>query len=108
MTSIKIIQGDTIPLNTQLSWADGTNVDLTSASSVKFMMMKWGSIIATVSAACTIVTPIEGIVKYTWGAGETDTVGFYQVQWEITYTDGTIYTVPTDGKKYLIITGELG
>lgn len=108
MTSIKVIQGDTIPLTTQLNWGDGTYIDLSFASTVKFMMTAWGSIIATVSDECVIVTAAEGIVRYTWHAGETDTVGFYGVQWEITYTDGTIYTVPTDGKKYLIITGELG
>ena len=108
MTSIKVTKNDTVALSTQLTWGDGSNVDLTSASSVKFMMTAWGAIATTVNSACTIVSAIDGIVKYTWGAGETSAVGFYNVQWEITYGDGTIYTVPTDGKKYIIISGELG
>ena len=108
MTSIKITQNDTVPLSTQLRWGNGDYVDLSAASSVKFLMMEWGSVTAIVSGDCTIVTANEGIVRYTWGIDETSTNGFYRVQWEITYTDGTTYTVPTDKHEYLLISGDLG
>ena len=108
MTSIKITQNDTVPLTMQLEWDDGTDIDLTAASSVKFMMTLWGETTPTVDATCAIVTADEGIVRYTWDTAETATVGLYSVQWEITYSDATILTVPTSGKRYLLISGELG
>ena len=39
----------------------------------------------------------DAIVRYKWAAGDTDTVGSFDVQWEITWPGSEPQTVPTKG-----------
>jgi len=43
------------------------------------------------------VTALEGLVRYNWTAADTDTVGSYQAEFEVTYADASIETFPNDG-----------
>ena len=55
------------------------------------------SSITKVDASASIVTPAAGTVQYDWDAADTDTIGSYQAEFEVTYVDGTIETFPNDG-----------
>jgi hypothetical protein len=89
-----IKQGDTRPyLRRTLKDADGTAIDLTSAT-VRFHMNSGDQSI--VDAAATVITAASGIVEYRWQSGDTDIVGLHKAEFEITLSDATVLTVPND------------
>jgi len=98
-----IKQNDTRPvLEAQLLNADGTPINLTNCT-VKFFMV---SISASggqpkVNASCAIIDAVNGKVRYSWQAADTSDYGDYKAEFQITFPDGSIQTVPNDG--YLII-----
>jgi hypothetical protein len=77
-------------------------INLTSATSVRFLMRKNGQTgTPKVSSVMTVTDAANGRVQHNWGTADLDTVGTYDVEFEITWTDGTIETVPND--TYLTI-----
>jgi len=90
-------QNDTSPaMLATLQDADGNAIDLTSAS-VRFHMRPVGGGQVVVDEAATIVTAASGLVRYDWIAADTDTIGSYQAEFEVTYADASIETFPNDG-----------
>ena len=90
-------QNDTSPaMQATLQDADGNAVDLTGAT-VRFHMRAIGGTTVVVDAAATVVTAASGIVKYEWDAADTDTIGSYQAEFEVTYADSSVETFPNDG-----------
>jgi uncharacterized protein YfaS (alpha-2-macroglobulin family) len=85
--------------------ADSNPIDLTGAN-VRFHMKAIGGAIK-VDAAMTIVDQNNGTVRYDWNTGDTDTVGTYEVEFEVTYSDGAIETFPNKGSLALNVTKEL-
>jgi hypothetical protein len=72
-----------------------TAINLTAATSVTFLMRKHGQTGAPkVSSAMTVVDAANGRVQHNWGATDLDTVGSFDVEFEIAWSDGTIETVP--------------
>ena len=61
----------------QLIETDGTPVDLTNATQVKF---EWASRGASpkVDAVATVLSATQGSVRYNWAGGDVDTVGGVQ------------------------------
>jgi hypothetical protein len=88
---------DTMPaISATLSTANGTPVDLTNATSVKFIMAASPGGAIKVAAAATINTPKTlGQVTYQWIATDTATPGTYQAEWEVTWASGGVQTFPT-------------
>lgn len=100
-------QNDTSPsMLATLQDANGDAVTVTGAS-VRFHMRAIGSTNVTVDAAAVIVDAANGIVRYDWGAADTDTVGSYQAEFEVTYADGSIETFPNDGFIKVKITDDV-
>lgn len=92
-----IKQNDTSPaMLATLQDADGNAVNVTGAS-IRFHMRAVGSTTVVVDEAVTIVTPLSGIVRYDWQAADTDTIGSYQAEFEVTYADSSVETFPNDG-----------
>lgn len=90
--SIKIVQNDTRPpLDFSLT-QDGAPVDLTGCT-VKFYMKNstTGSVKIN-GATCAITDAIKGKCRYNWTGSDTDTVGTYLGEVEVTFADSKIQT----------------
>lgn len=100
-------QGDLLPeLTAILKDADGNIVDLTGATSAEFHMVPVGGGVAKVNATATIVDPPAGEVKYTWQGTDTDTVGDFYAEFEVTWV-GKTETFPNDGHLVLRVVDDL-
>lgn len=100
-------QNDTSPaMLATLQDADGNAVNVTGAT-VRFHMRAVGSTTIVVDEAATIVTDLDGLVRYDWQAADTDTIGSYQAEFEVTYSDGSVETFPNDGYIRVEITDDI-
>lgn len=75
---------------------------LGAPSQVRFLMRASGAPSPLLTAAATIVAATAGEVEYHWQAGETATAGYFQGEFEITWTASRLQTVPNHG--YIPIT----
>jgi len=73
----------------------GVAIDLTTATSVKFIMKTIQGNTIKVNAAANIVNAATGTVRYDWTALDTNTPGSYQAEFEITWATAKKQTVPT-------------
>ena len=104
--AFSIRQNDTSPsLQALLKDADRNPIDLTGAS-VRFHMKAVGGEVK-VDQPMTVVDQDNGVVQYDWVTGDTDTVGTYNVEFEVTYSDGAIETFPNKGNLAVNVTKEL-
>lgn len=70
-------------------------LNLTSATTVYFIMRAQGASVAPkVRTAMTVVDAAQGRVQHTWAVSDTDTIGQFDVEFEINWSDGGIETVP--------------
>jgi len=104
--AFNIKQNDTSPsLQATLKDASPVAIDLTGASVQLHMKALDGTL--KVDTPMTIVTPLEGVVQYDWQAGDTDTVGAYYVEFQVTYADASVETFPNNGSKIVSVVREL-
>lgn len=109
MSIFTIKQGDLVPaITATLMQAVGSSaaapIDLTAASAVKFAMRRQGVI--KVDAAGTVVSAAAGTVRYQWITADTDTVGVYDCEWQITWPSGK-QTVPGGGYDQINIVDDI-
>lgn len=97
-------QGDTATLTTQLTDTRGRALDLTDCD-VRFAARRRGGP-ERIEADAEVTEETRGLVALEWGAGDTDTAGLYDCEWEIDGPSG-IQTVPVDGYALLVIREEL-
>lgn len=86
-------------------------IDLTDATSVKILMRRQGSTDddgPSVDAAMTVEDAVGGIVSYAWDAADTSATGIFDVEFEITWSDGGIETIPNESYKTVEIKDDLG
>ncbi|MDB4512077.1 BppU family phage baseplate upper protein [Arenicella sp.] len=101
-----IKQNDTSPsILATLKDANDTPVNLTAADVRIHIKDLVGSI--KVDAEMQVINAPSGIARYDWLPADTDTSGTYSVEFEVTYTDGSIETFPNTGSLALVITKEL-
>jgi len=92
-----IKQNDTVPsLRATLENGSGDAVDLGTAT-VRFHMRTLGTTTALIDEAAQVITASSGVVQYNWASGNTATVGSYQAEFEVNYSNGTIETFPSNG-----------
>lgn len=106
MMAFTIKQNDTSPaLQATLQDYAGTAINLVGAT-VRFHMKGLdGSVV--VDAPMTVVSGVNGIVRYNWQAADTDTAGTYSAEFEVTYLDLSIETFPNTDNIAIVITPEL-
>lgn len=98
-----IKRNDTSPsIQRTLLDASGTAITLSGAT-VRFHMRSRADGSTKTDEAATIVDAGNGIVKYDWVAGDTDTAGTYDAEFEVTYADTTIETFPNSGFIDIIV-----
>lgn len=93
-----------------------TDIDLTDIiqlnTPVVFTMTKLGATTPTIDKAAATITAIDTATRtitltYQWAAGQTDTAGRYNTEFEFTLTGGRPLTAPTDGYVLVIIEPDL-
>jgi hypothetical protein len=101
-----IKQNDTSPsLQATLKGSSGSAINLSGAS-VSFHMKPLGGDIK-VDSPMSVTDASEGVVRYDWGASDTDTVGTYFVEFEVTYSDNSVETFPNSGNLVVNVVRQL-
>lgn len=93
------------PLVATLNDANGP-IDLTQATQVR-LILKSNTLRITTSPV-NIVAPTSGQISYTWATGDTAQSGDYSLEFEITWTNGGIETVPNSSYLTVTIVDDLG
>lgn len=86
--------------------ADGTPVDLTNATTVSLIVKQQGGV-KSFKAAGSFLDRANGQVQYTWASGNTDTVGTFQMEWEVIWPTNRPETFPNNGYDTLVIGASL-
>ncbi len=105
--AFRIKTNDTSPkLSVTLTDALGTPIGLAGCSA-RFHMKAFGASSLKIDAVADIEDVVNGIVEYSWQAGDTDTAGTYYGEIEVTYGDATVETFPNNGYFTIIIKEDL-
>lgn len=99
-------RNDTAPALAVTLTVGGVAVDLSAASSVRFLMSDSTGRVVT-DAPATITDPTNGKVSYSWSAADTANAGRFNAEWEVTYVNGTKRTFPVSGFDRIIIDGDI-
>ena len=91
---IYLVQNDTTPLDVTLD----VDADLTGATVDFHMAQRSGD--KLVVGACTVEDIEAKEVRYEWEAGDLDTPGVYNAEWQVTTSSGEV-TVPN--RKFEIV-----
>jgi hypothetical protein len=103
-----IKQGDRRePIERVLRGSDGNPVDLTGAS-VRFIMTTAEGVVKVDAGATIVGTPTAGRARYSWGVNDTDTIGSFRAEYEVTFGDGTKQTFPNKDYIVVIVVADLG
>ena len=99
MTTINMRAGDTAPaLDATLMTSDGTPIDLSGATVKAVMREKFAPFNPIVDhATAVVVDALAGKVRYNWTVPDTNTVGVYSFGFVVTFSGGTIRSVPSSG-----------
>lgn len=89
-----------MPVTSTLSDERGIR-DLTNAVEVKLLLRLHVSRALTELDADVDGTPTSGNVIYEWQPGDTDTAGWYDYEWRVTFSDGEVATFPS--QNYLLM-----
>src|SRR5690625_4740426 len=92
-------------LEAVLQQATGAPINLQNAT-VKFLMKDQDGL--KIDSPVTIIDVSRGMVKYDWAEDDTDEVGDYQAEFEITFSNGRKMTVPNDDYIVVVILEDLG
>ena len=105
--AFRIKTNDTSPkLSVTLTDALGTPIGLAGCAA-RFHMKAFGASSLKIDAEASIEDAVNGIVEYSWQAGDTDTAGTYYGEIEVTYGDNTVETFPNNGYFTIIIKEDL-
>lgn len=97
MADFTIKSHDQLPSIQATLNSGGAMVDLTSATSVAFIMRQIGGpqTIKVNSPATVVLPATSGVVRYDWASSDTDAPGSYQAEWQVTWAGGKKQTFPT-------------
>lgn len=78
-----------------------------NAATVRFHMREPGATLLKVNAPAVWVDQLGGVAEYQWLPADTDTADVYEVEFEVTFGDGTVQTFPNEGFKSLRVARDL-
>ena len=110
MTSPKfaIKQNDTAPkLTVTLADARRRPRVLTEATVVFSMRLQSDLTVKVSAQSVTIDDASLGIVTYAWSASDTDTVGIYEGEFQVTYSDSTVESFPNNDHIIITVTDDI-
>jgi hypothetical protein len=83
------------------------SVDLTGAT-VRFnMRARSGTVVVNRQAAVIVTASGTPTVRYDWQSADVASAGFYEAEFEVTYTGGAIETFPNDSFIGVSIGGDI-
>jgi len=105
MVVFDIKRNDTKPyLAVQLLEANGSAVNLTTGSYIFFNLgTNDNNFSPVLSGNATITGSATGNVEYHWGPGETNRSGLFLGEFEVTFNDSTVLTLPSDHSLFVKI-----
>ncbi len=83
-------------------------IDLTDAVEVLFQLDHTERALVVTGVATVVGDPTDGNVEYTTVATNLDIAGLYRHEWQVTFSDGTIFTFPDEGYNYVSVDMDLG
>lgn len=108
MADYTIKENDTSKkIEATLKDVDDVVVDLTGATVVFSMRLRSTRVIKIDNAVASIVSAIAGTVEYQWAAGDTDTPGQYEAEFEVLFGGGLIQTFPNNKHILVDVIGEV-
>jgi hypothetical protein len=108
-----IKQNDTRPayvatLKEDVGTEDEAAVDLTNADTIRFLArLSSETGVLNIDGVADIDDAVNGVISYTWAEGDTALAGDYDVEIEVTWTDGGVETFPNEGYASMTITDDL-
>ena len=102
-----IKRGDTRQIIKAVLGNDGVPVNLTGAT-VRFLMSRYQTGALVINRAAHIEDATGGKIWFVWLAGDTNTAGLYQAEFEVTFPDGKVETYPNADYIYVNIIPDLG
>jgi hypothetical protein len=105
-----IKRGDRLPsIEAVLKDAANTIADLSGVGvSVRFLMTARDAGVAPLNAPAVIVNGAAGRVRYDWQVGDTQTVGVYYAEFEVTFLSGKKETFPNARHLVVLVEEDLG
>lgn len=70
--------------------ADGSLLDLTGSTITGKMKNKYSGVVENIAGTLVLVDPTGGQFRWTYAAGDLDTVGMFKIQFTATYSDTTV------------------
>ena len=109
MADFHIKKGDRLPVfEATLLDGDGSPLNLSTASSVTLRLRERGSSAnLSIAGTCVVTSASKGEIEYRWGSGETDTVGTFEAELVVTWSDGRVQTVPGRGMLRVVVNQSL-
>jgi len=110
---MKIKQNDTRPYARATLYEDQAesivlDCSVAEVSGVTFTMKVQGGAVKIDTADADLTTDgTDGKVEYHWAAGDTDTTGLYDAEFEVTFVGGGTQTFPHDSNLLIEIVPEL-
>ena len=90
---ILTVEDNTAPTITLTLKRGGAPINLTTVGSVDLYIKRNNIITNAGGTACTVVTPLDGIIGYSLGVSDLANAGTYEAEVKITYGDATIETI---------------
>jgi hypothetical protein len=107
MNTFTIKQNDTSPaLVAELKDSSNVAIDLTGATVTFSMKDPYGRVVVNKQAA-SVRNTLAGEVAYYWEAGDTSQAGNNYAEFQITFDNGQIQTVPNDSDILVKIAPEV-
>lgn len=107
----RVKRGDTARRRWRLLQRDGKPIVLTGATVKLILALAPGqaaSGVTSLNAACTVEDAAEGVVREPAGGLGALSEALYRAEFQVTYGDGQVETVPDEGWQLVEVIAELG